>query len=112
MTLQTKLVISFTVLLLVVIATVGIVASRSIENILVTQTDRTLLNVGMRIPRPEPDFRVPEPPDGARELGEMDAPGAPNTVEERDVFLRPFAELLVGPDGTVILSEPSGFGSR
>ena len=38
MTLQTKLVISFTILLLAIIAAVGIAASRSIENILVAQT--------------------------------------------------------------------------
>ena len=44
MTLQAKLVISFTLLLLGVVATVGIAASQSIENILVAQTDRNLTN--------------------------------------------------------------------
>lgn len=102
MTLQTKLVISITVLLLVVIAAVGVVASRSIETILVTQTDRTLLSIGTRSPRPEPEFSSPGPDDGPP------AP-EPDTQEDRDPFLRPFAEVLIGSDGTVIRAEPSGF---
>jgi len=91
MTLRVKLVISFTVLLVVVIATVGIVASRSIRSILVAQTDRTLASFADR-----------DPSGGGGDPD--DEPGARPTQ-----FLRPFAELLVASDGTVIFSQPSGF---
>jgi two-component system OmpR family sensor kinase len=107
MTLQTKLVISFTVLLLGVIAAVGVVASRSIENILVAQTDRTLLSFGIRIPRPAPELSVPEPREGERDGAAIEPGSDPDA--SRELFLRPFAELLVAADGTVLRSEPSGF---
>jgi len=100
MTLQTKLVISFTIMLLAVIVAVGVVASRSIESILVAQTDRTLLSIGTRSPRPEPDR---DSPDHGREEGEAPAPSG------SAVFLRSFAEILIAPDGTAVRSEPSGF---
>lgn len=102
MTLQSKLVISFTVLLLAVIAAVGIAASRSIENILVAQTDRNLTSFVTRgpEPRPEPASEPTEPP--------LDAI-SPDTDEP---FLRPFAEVIIAPDGTVIRSEPSGFADN
>lgn len=87
MALRTKLVISFTVLLLVVIAAVGLVASNSIRSILVAQTDRTLQSFADRGPRPQPR------PDGP-----YDEP-----------FLRPFAEMLVAADGTVVYAQQAGF---
>jgi two-component system OmpR family sensor kinase len=87
--LRTRLVISFTVLLLAVLFAVGFVASRSIQSILVGQIDRTLRGVVVRGPAPGPV------------AGEQFVDGDP--------FLRPFAELLVAQDGTVVLSRPSGF---
>ena len=104
MTLQTKLVISFTILLLAIIAAVGIAASRSIENILVAQTDRALTSFVTRGPDPRPDRGVPESLPNQPEL-------PPEEVADvtDGLFLRPFAELVIAPDGTVLRSEPSGF---
>jgi two-component system, OmpR family, sensor kinase len=90
MTLRVKLVISITVLLLIVIATVGFVASRSIRSILVAQTDRTLASFADRSPGSGGD-------------------GDDQPVDRPTQFLRPFAELVVAPDGTIALAEPSGF---
>ena len=92
MSLRTRLVISFTVLLLVVIAVVGLVASRSIEGILIEQVDRTLVGFTERGPGPGSH---PEPPVGAS-----------------DEFLRPIAEVLVAEDGSVIEARPSGFSDE
>ena len=50
MSLRTKLVISFTLLLLLVIVTVGLIATRSVESILVAQIDRTLVGFMERGP--------------------------------------------------------------
>jgi two-component system OmpR family sensor kinase len=97
MSLQTKLVMSFTVLLLAVIAAVGLVASRSIESILVAQTDRTLLSVAVRGPRPVTGASFAD-------LG----PDQP-WVFETDALLRPFAEIVVAADGRILSSQPSGF---
>ncbi len=94
MTLRVKLVISVTVLLFIVIAAIGLVASRSIRSILVSQTDRNLTNLADRNPRSEPS------PDSDDRDGQQ-TPSGP--------FFRPYAELLVASDGTVLLSEPSGF---
>ena len=55
MTLRTKLVISFTLLLLAVIAAVGLVASRSIRSILIGQIDQELQGVVSRGPGPYGD---------------------------------------------------------
>jgi two-component system OmpR family sensor kinase len=52
MSLRTKLVISFTVLLLAVIAAVGFAATRSVRAILVAQIDQTLEELGDRGPGP------------------------------------------------------------
>lgn len=112
MTLQTKLVISFTVLLLVVIATVGVVASQSIENILVGQTDRTLLSIGIRVPPPEPDFPAPDIREDGRTPGGPGTIDPTDSIDDRELFLRPFAEILIGPDGSVLRSEPSGFADE
>jgi hypothetical protein len=105
MTLQTRLVISFTVLLLAVIVAVGIAASQAIENILVAQTDRTLTSFVTRGPEPRPDRGTPEPPSDQPE------PAPPDEISRisEAPFLRPYAELFVGADGTVFRSEPSGF---
>ena len=94
MTLQTKLVISFTVLLLAVIAAVGVAASRSIETILVAQTDRTLTSFVTRGPEPQPDRGEPEPiPD------QPEPPSDEIRAEPEEPFLRSFAELFIAPDG-------------
>ena len=58
MTLRTKLVISFTLLLFVVIAGVGVAASRSVREILVAQIDQTLTSLADR--GPVPQQRPPE----------------------------------------------------
>jgi len=109
MTLQTKLVISFTVLLLGVIAAVGVVASRSIESILVAQTDRTLTSFVTRGPEPRPERNAFEPlPDQPGSPPAETPPEEINAVID-EPFLRPFAELFVAPNGTVFHSEPSGF---
>jgi two-component system OmpR family sensor kinase len=91
MSLRTKLVISFTVLLLLVIVTVGLVATRSLEGILIAQIDRTLVGFMERGPDPGPGPHPEPPEDGS------------------DQFLRSIAEVLVDADGTVIESRPSGF---
>lgn len=93
MSLRTRLVISFTVLLVVVIAAVGIVASRSLEGILVAQIDRTLVGFANRGPAPsfEFGFAGQQPPEEAAD------------------FLVPVAEMVVDGDGSVLFSRPSGF---
>ena len=100
MSLRTRVVISFTVLLLVAIVTVGYVAFRSTQDILIAQIDRTLLGVAERGPTPEP--RPGERPPG------NDQPGGADVAAE-DSFLRPTAEIVVSADGTVVLARPSGF---
>ncbi len=89
MTLRTTLVVSFTVLLLVAIAAIGLVASQSVTAILVDQADQSLLGFA-RGPGPGGPGHGPGPGDGG-------------------LFLRPVAEVLVGPDGAVVWSRPSGF---
>lgn len=100
MSLRTRLVISFTILLLVAIVAVGYVASRSMQDILVAQIDRTLLVVAERGP-------TPEPRPGERSHGEGE-PFDGGSADE-DLFLRPTAEIVVASDGTVLLARPSGF---
>ncbi len=87
MTLRAKLVISLTVLLLVVIAAVGLVASRAVNRILIDQIDSTLTGFVNRGPL----VFGPRPPSA-------DEP-----------FLNPIAEIVVTPDGTVAFARPSGF---
>jgi two-component system OmpR family sensor kinase len=96
MSLRTRLILSFTVLLLVVIAAVGLVASRSIEGILVDQVDRVLIGFGERGPTPH-EFNGPGP-------SPADEGGA-----EDEEFLRTIAELWVDSEGQVLFSRPSGF---
>lgn len=95
MTLRAKLVISLTVLLLVVIASVGLVASRSIESILVDQIDRILVGFVNR----GPGFG-PLPP-GSGELQ--------GTTDQEGVLRRDTAEMLIDANGEVVVSRPSGF---
>jgi two-component system OmpR family sensor kinase len=93
MSLRAKLVASFTLLLLVVIAAVGLVASGSIRTILTAQVDDDLRRFVERGPAPEP-FEGPRPePSG-------------------EPFLRPFAEVILDGSGEVLLSEPSGFADN
>jgi two-component system OmpR family sensor kinase len=100
MSLRTRLVISFTVLLLVAIVAVGFVASQSTQDILIGQIDRTLVGIAERGP-------TPEPRPGERPPGE-DSPLA-DTQVDGDPFLRPTAEIVVAADGTVLVARPSGF---
>lgn len=100
MSLRTRLVISFTVLLLVAIVAVGFVASRSTQDILIGQIDRTLIGIAERGPTPEP--RPGERPPG-------EEPPLGETQVDSDPFLRPTAEIVVAADGTVLVARPSGF---
>lgn len=89
MSLRTRLVISFTVLLLAVLGAVGFVASRSIHDILVDQIGRTLRIAVDRGPTPGHTPEDFNPNDGR--------------------FLNPMAVIVVENDGTVIGANPSGF---
>ena len=100
MSLRTRLVISFTILLLVAILAVGLVASRSTQDILVSQIDRTLLGVAERGPIP-----VQRP----GEVPPNNEPPPPDVQADSDTFLRPTAEMVLSDDGAVILARPSGF---
>ena len=96
MTLRTKLVISFTGLLLVAIATIGVVASRSMDGILIDQIDRTLVGFVTRGPSPQPI------PGAGPEL-------APPAGEEDDSVRRDVAEVVIDEEGVVAVARPSGF---
>jgi len=91
MTLRAKLVISFIVLLLVVITGVGLVASRSVEGILIDQIDRTLTGFAARGP-------------GSGHDG-----GAAPAPDFDDPFLNPIAEVFLDPDGSTEFTRQSGF---
>ena len=93
MSLRTRLVASFTVLLMVVMAIVGIVASREVEDILLRQIDRNLSAIADRGPPP---------------IGDIDAPAIEPPVE-RLPFLRAFAQVVVDAEGTVVDASASGF---
>lgn len=101
MTLRTKLVISFTALLLVVIASVGLVASRSMETILVDQIDRVL--VGFSDRGPGPDFGL----EGGSRSPDGDEGFSPGGSEEP--LRRDTAEILLDSNGNVLVAHPSGF---
>lgn len=90
MSLRAKLVVSFTALLLTVIAGVGVIASRAVNTILIDEIDRTLIGFVDRGPGP--------PPGGA--------PTPPNSDE---TFLSPIAEVFIAPDGSTVYARPSGF---
>jgi two-component system OmpR family sensor kinase len=88
--LRTRLVISFTVLLLAVVVAVGLAASRSIEGILIEQVDRVLVGFAER----GPFLRQPGP--------------EPDEVDRRLIH-RDIAEMVLNADGGVEFSAPSGF---
>lgn len=94
MSLRTRLVISFTVLLLIVIGAVGLVASRSISDILVGQIDGTLTGFVDR---------------GRSGDGEPPFDDEQQAAGNGSALLRPFAEVLVANDGSVVFAEASGF---
>ena len=89
MTLRTRLIVAFTVLLLVVVAIVGVVAVRSTRRVLIDQIDERIVTVLNQSGRVDPDRTRP---------GEGPGRGA-------DRFL---AEMIIGPDGDTISSYPSG----
>lgn len=91
MSLRAKLVISFTGLLLVVIAGVGVVASRSMSTILIDQIDTTLTSFADR--GPEPGGGHPPP-------------------EADEAFLNPIAEIFIPADGDEAFAKPSGFSDN
>lgn len=85
--------VSFTVLLMGVMTIVGLVASRSVEDILIRQIDQNLLTIADRGPPP---------------FGNVDAPAVDPPIE-RSPFLRAFAQVLVDPEGVVVSASSSGF---
>lgn len=89
MTLRARLMVAFTVLLLVVIAIVGVVAVRSTRRVLISQIDDRIGTVLGQAGRLDP--LRPRTGGGA-------GPGA-------DRFL---AEMIIGPGGDVISVSPSG----
>ena len=105
MTLRTKLVISFTTLLLVVIAAVGLVVTRSVETTLVAQIDRVLTGFSER--GPAPSLLPPGAPDATLppDVVQLD----PLIAEDDDVQRRDDAEVLINADGEVVFARPSGF---
>jgi two-component system OmpR family sensor kinase len=96
MSLRTRLAISFTVLLLIVIGSVGVVASRSVNEILIAQLDRDLATFSERGPVPG-DGHAEEPQRGDFE------------GEEDGEFLRPIAEVVVDAQGEIVLARQSGY---
>ena len=89
MTLRTRLIVAFTVLLLVVVAIVGVVAVRSTRRVLINQIDERIVTVLNQTGRVDPH----RPGSGPRP-----GPGA-------DRFL---AEMIIGPDGEIMNASPSG----
>lgn len=85
MTLRTRLVASLTGLLLLVIAALGVAASRSVRDILVDQIDGSLLAVAARRGFPSGN----QPPD--------------------TVVFRAIAEVHMTRSGRVVMARPSGF---
>lgn len=89
MTLRSRLIIAFTVLLLTVVTLVGFVAVRSTRRVLIEQIDDRLVTVLNQAGRFNPDRPGP---------GTGQGPGA-------DRFL---AEMVLGPDGEILRASPSG----
>lgn len=87
MTLRSRLIVAFTVLLLVVVAIVGIVAVRSTRRVLIDQIDDRIITVLNKAGRVNPNRPGPGPGMGG------------------DRFL---AEMVLGRNGEVIRSSPSG----
>lgn len=97
MSLRAKLVLSFAALLLVVIAGFGVVASQSVDNILIGQIDRLLVGLQERATRfaPTPDSPL-RPPSDPEEVGD-------------GVYRRDAAEIWIDSEGEVLIERPSGF---
>lgn len=89
MTLRSRLIVAFTVLLLVVVALVGFVAVRSTRRVLIEQIDDRIMTVLNQAGRFNPDRQGP---------GAGPGPGA-------DRFL---AEMVLRPDGEILRASPSG----
>ena len=83
------------------IATVGLIATRSVENILIAQIDRTLVGFMDR----GPIFRTFPVP------GPESVPG-PEEVQAGEELLRPIAEVLVDANGTILDRPPFGIQRR
>ena len=105
MSLRSRLVGSFALVLLVAVAVLGVAVTRSTRQALVAQVDQRLQEVGDRNPgggggrgpgRDHPPAeRASEPPGGA---GVVEA--------------RLFAHVIVADDGTVLSAEPAGFAAE
>lgn len=107
MALRTKLVVSFTLLLLFVVAAVGLVAYRSIESIMVDQIDRVLVGFQVRGPGPGLGPAASLRPD----RGETAQPSAGDEVapDGTVVLRRDTAEVWLDSRGEIVFSLPSGF---
>lgn len=90
MSLRIKLVISFTLLLMVVVVVVGIVATRSSRSILVGQIDETLHGFIDRGP----------PPPYSPEIG---------PPQQLEIQRQDYAEIEIGTTGDILRARPSGF---
>lgn len=90
MTLRARLVAAFTILLLVALATLGVVATRSTRAVLLAQADEDLREVEARL---------------------AVRPGAPSGLGRQgdNVVARGFALLVVDATGAVIDAAPAGF---
>ncbi len=88
MSLRTRLVVSMTALLLVVIAAVGLAASRSVRTILLDQVDSSLVAIAERRGFPRPDTE----------------PSASDAIVFRSI-----AEVHVNASGQLVYSRPSGY---
>ncbi len=90
MRLRTQLVLAFTVLLLAVIATVGVVVVQSSQAVLTNQVDEALLGIQQRT---GPDHPGPSgPPDRGDDPSQQEV-----------------AHVIAASDGTVLDSGPSGY---
>lgn len=88
MTLRARLVAGFTVLLLVAVGITGVVATSAVRATLTAQVEESLHEVARR--GTEIDLRT--------------------LVRGGDVFPRNVAVVVIGPEGRVLRSTPSGFG--
>ena len=93
MTLKSRLVAAFTLLLIGVIAVLGFVMVSSTRQVLTNQIDETLVGVTDRSGGPFGRFF-----SGGSAFGRSDDPAQ-----------RPVALLILADDGSVLFSEPSGF---
>ncbi len=85
MNLRTRLIISFTGLLLAAIVAVGVVASRSVRSVLTAQIDQRLSEVAAR------------------------GIGRPRGFEGRGPFPNTYALVVADETGEVLISQPAGF---